>query len=259
MAYTKTTWVDNSEPPINAENLNKIEQGIYDAHDELADKVDKVTGKGLSTNDYTDADKAKLAGIDLSTKQDTLVSGTNIKTINGSSLLGSGNIVIEGGGGGGSENIAAEYSTSSTYVVGDYCIHDGQFYRCTTAISTAEAWTAAHWTMATVGGELTDLKGDIPQAVSELTNDSGYQTASQVASAVTEAKVLRIDIASFSSLPQTVSNANITSTMELINSVLGTPSAQTGDWTVTTGTGTLTVSGSISGSTTLTLYLAESM
>lgn len=33
----------------------------------------------------------------VSTKQDTLVSGTNIKTINGQSLLGSGNIVIQGG------------------------------------------------------------------------------------------------------------------------------------------------------------------
>lgn len=29
----------------------------------LNDKVDKVTGKGLSTNDFTDADKAKLNGI----------------------------------------------------------------------------------------------------------------------------------------------------------------------------------------------------
>lgn len=35
----------------------------------------------------------------LSAKQDSLVSGTNIKTINGSSILGSGNIEIQGGGG----------------------------------------------------------------------------------------------------------------------------------------------------------------
>jgi len=35
-------------------------------------------------------------------KQDTLVSGTNIKTINGVSLLGEGNITIQGGGGGSS-------------------------------------------------------------------------------------------------------------------------------------------------------------
>ena len=42
---------------------------------------------------------------DISGKQDKLVSGTNIKTINGTSILGSGNIVIEGGSsGGGSES-----------------------------------------------------------------------------------------------------------------------------------------------------------
>jgi hypothetical protein len=36
----------------------------------------------------------------LTNKQDTLVSATNIKTINGNSLLGSGDLVISGGGGG---------------------------------------------------------------------------------------------------------------------------------------------------------------
>ena len=34
---------------------------------------------------------------DLNSKQDTLVSGTNIKTVNNTSLLGSGNITISGG------------------------------------------------------------------------------------------------------------------------------------------------------------------
>ena len=48
-----------------------------------------LTAKGFIDNTYHD-----------SSKQDTLVSGTNIKTINGNSLLGSGNIVIEGGSGG---------------------------------------------------------------------------------------------------------------------------------------------------------------
>lgn len=32
MAYTKTTWVNDQEPAINAINLNKMEQGIEDAH-----------------------------------------------------------------------------------------------------------------------------------------------------------------------------------------------------------------------------------
>ena len=34
MSYTKTNWQDlpNTTTPINASNLNKMEQGIYDAH-----------------------------------------------------------------------------------------------------------------------------------------------------------------------------------------------------------------------------------
>ena len=52
-------------------------------------KVDKVSGKGLSTNDYTDSEKQKVADA-----QPKLVSGTNIKTVNGQSLLGSGDVEI---------------------------------------------------------------------------------------------------------------------------------------------------------------------
>ena len=44
-------------------------------------------------------DAGYVTSATLSNKQDVLVSGMTIKTINGSSLLGSGNIVISGGGG----------------------------------------------------------------------------------------------------------------------------------------------------------------
>lgn len=43
-------------------------------------------------------DVANRAASDVTGKQDALVSGSNIKTINGQSLLGSGNITISGGG-----------------------------------------------------------------------------------------------------------------------------------------------------------------
>lgn len=66
---------------------------------------------------------------------------------------------------------------------------------------------------------------------------------------------LTVTSSSFSSLPQTISNSNITADHVVINSVLSNPSAQTGDWTVTTTSGSLTISGTISGSTTITLYL----
>ena len=68
---------------------------------------------------------------DISTKQDTLVSATNIKTINGESILGSGDLVISGGGASplnkpvitspinGATNfngsITSTYSTSNSY------------------------------------------------------------------------------------------------------------------------------------------------
>lgn len=45
----------------------------------------------------------------LSAKQDKLVSGTNIKTINGESILGSGDVSISGGSGGG------DFDSSGTY------------------------------------------------------------------------------------------------------------------------------------------------
>lgn len=52
---------------------------------------------------------------DISGKQDALVSGTNIKTINNESILGSGNITISGGGGGGGEaNVIESISINGT-------------------------------------------------------------------------------------------------------------------------------------------------
>ena len=52
---------------------------------------------------------------DLNGKQSTLVSGTNIKTVNGNSLLGSGDLTISGGG--GSADSVVTYISGSTYAV----------------------------------------------------------------------------------------------------------------------------------------------
>lgn len=57
--------------------------------------------------------------------------------------------------------VAAPYSNSATYAVGTYCTKDGKLYECTTAITTAEEWTAGHWTETKVGPEVSDLKSAI--------------------------------------------------------------------------------------------------
>ena len=69
-------------------------------------------------------------------------------------------------------------------------------------------------------------------------------------------KVLVVTLSAFSSLPATFYETAVTADHVCIKAELGTPSAQTGDWTVTTSAGELNISGSISGSTTATLYLA---
>lgn len=66
---------------------------------------------------------------------------------------------------------------------------------------------------------------------------------------------LLIDIPSFSSLPQTIQNSYVTADHVVAQYELGVPSAQTSDWTITTANGSVTIAGSISGSTTLRLLL----
>jgi len=60
-----------------------------------------------------------------------------------------------------------------------------------------------------------------------------------------------------SSLPATINNAEITANHVVLRMELGTPTAQTSEWTVTTGVGTITISGTVSGSTTVKLVLSE--
>ena len=51
------------EPPAGGIPKSDLAQSVQDTLDAVANKVDKETGKGLSTNDYTTAEKTKLAGI----------------------------------------------------------------------------------------------------------------------------------------------------------------------------------------------------
>ena len=56
---------------------------------------------------------------------------------------------------------AAAYDPSATYSEGDYCTYQGQLYKANQDISTAEAWTAAHWTATSIMAEVGVAIGDI--------------------------------------------------------------------------------------------------
>ena len=53
MAYTKTTWVNDTTPAINATNLNNMEDGIADAHDKKPYVVKYSQATGTQTLNST--------------------------------------------------------------------------------------------------------------------------------------------------------------------------------------------------------------
>lgn len=135
---------DNKENPhaVTAEQVNAYTKQAVD--DKLSDKVDKVEGKGLSTNDYDNSEKEKLADADskkhehsnksvLDSITDTLLSALNriatiFSTITGittsvvnddTKIPTSGAIVDYVTGLGGGDMTKAEYDADGDGVVDD--------------------------------------------------------------------------------------------------------------------------------------------
>lgn len=168
----------------------------------LSGKVDKVDGKGLSTNDYDATAKAKVDAIPadpkytdtvyddtalagrVSTieskesgwdaKQDALESGTNIKTVNGESLLGSGNIEIQGGG--GEENVIEAITMNGASVP-----VTNKTAAITETDPTVPSWAKQpnkpSYNYSEIGN--TPTIPVVPTNVSAFNNDAGYLTSHQ--------------------------------------------------------------------------------
>lgn len=54
--------------------------------------------------------------------------------------------------------IGNEYSSSSTYKVGDYCVYEGKWYRCIVDITTPETWNHSNWTLTNISDEVTEVQ-----------------------------------------------------------------------------------------------------
>ena len=141
------------------------------------------------------------------------------------------------------DNFAGEFSPTSTYAVGTYVVYGGAFYRCSTAVTTAGAWSSANWTQVTAGTEFTEQKAEIRAA--------------------------RVLVVTSATLTETKTNANvnssinndITTDMVVIAWEFGTPSQVLSNITWNTNTaGYVKISGTF-GSTgsTVKLYLAKQM
>jgi len=97
------TMEDNSFIMLRENAYLNFEGSSTDAFDTKLDVVNPTANRTIR---LPDADgtialaSTTLAGYGITDAQAALVSGTNIKTVNGESLLGSGNITISGGSGG---------------------------------------------------------------------------------------------------------------------------------------------------------------
>lgn len=70
MALSKRTYVDG-ETVITADNLNDIQDEIIANAGAITGKVDKAPGKGLSSNDFTNAYKGQLDGYQVASIAET--------------------------------------------------------------------------------------------------------------------------------------------------------------------------------------------
>lgn len=69
--------------------------------------------------------------------------------------------ITYGGGDCANQNLADEFSESSTYEVDEYVIYQDDLYKCTTAVSTAGPWDSTKWTRANITDEMGGGSGEV--------------------------------------------------------------------------------------------------
>ena len=177
-------------------NINKISVAgtIYDIQDQNASKTVELTQAeydGLAVKNpntfyiITDAQGGNLSNYYtkgetdtlLGEKQPTLVSGTNIKTINNESLLGEGNIDIQGGS---SVNVVQATGTSTSDVMSQDAVTKAfNNYTATKVynnggIATFWAWQTPSFHSGTNTINNFSINGKLPLSMQESdTDDNG--------------------------------------------------------------------------------------
>lgn len=142
--------------------------------------VAKEAGKGLSTNDYTNAEKEKLSGIEAGANNYTLPKASastlgGIKVGAGLEIKDDGTLNSTFGGTADSVDWSGVQNKPTT--VAGYGITDVE--------PGAEVNVQADWNVNDTSSDaFVKNKPSIPSKVSDLENDNNYQTSAQVASAV---------------------------------------------------------------------------
>lgn len=160
--------------------LNKHYLTEHQSLSDYAKKSEIPTRVGQLTNDANYSTTAEL-----NLKQDKLVSGTSIKTINGNSLLGSGNIVIQGGSGGTSNytELSNKPKINNVELNGNKTLEQLGINipvvpTKVSAFTNDAGYLTQHQSLSEYAKK-SELPV-VPTNISAFTNDSGYVTSSAI-------------------------------------------------------------------------------
>lgn len=166
----------------------------------LNNKVDKVSGKGLSTNDFTNALKNKLDGI-ATGAQVNVIEGVNV---NGSAVTPTNKIV----------NLTiptklTDLTNDGNFVTDANYVHTDNNFTTTLKnklngiAAGAEVNVQSDWSVTSTSSDA--FIKNKPTKVSDFTNDSGFQNATQVQDAINAAlaDITGIDFQIVQTLPAT--------------------------------------------------------
>ena len=156
----------------------------------LTEKVDKEAGKGLSTNDFTNAEKNKLAGIAAGAEVNVQADWNQANPDADDFIKNKPSIGVYTAGNGiditnGRISVTTQvldqitetaanlghppaYDSTASYGVGDVCFHDGYSYKCNTPITGGEAWDSNHWDATDAYNEIDALNQNLAELESAL-------------------------------------------------------------------------------------------
>lgn len=208
--------------------INNVIQMVTDLTAVVSNKVDKETGKGLSTNDYTTAEKNKLSGIEAGAQVNPgaatqsangLMSAADKKKLDG----------VESG---------AQVNT----VTGVKGYWELSYRTGNVSISKAN-----------IGLDSVDNTSDEDKPVS-----TAQQAALNLKLNKSALNLFDVVTPSFSSLPKTFYSSKLKSTCKLVGNAIELSAPKAGDinWAVTFANGSLTISGTFHGSTATTAKMS---
>ena len=184
--YDEYIYISNSWEKIGSTSADLSNYYTKAQTDTLiASKVDKEAGKGLSTNDFTTAEKNKLAGIEAGAEVNVQADWNQTNVDADDYIKNKPSIGVYTAGNGiditnnrisvtdlvldqitkTATNLGQPpaYDSTASYIVGDVCEHDGYCYKCNTPITGGETWDSDHWDATYAWDQVDTLNQNLAQ------------------------------------------------------------------------------------------------